>query len=230
MKRSEINHEIEHAQEFLSRHHFFLPPFAHWSPSQWQKAGLEANEIRSRKLGWDVADFGSGNFRHTGLTLFTLRNGLITDPANVKTYAEKLLITYEEQILPMHFHWQKTEDIINRGTGVLVIQLCNADRSDESKFADTPVLVSCDGILREISAGGLVELGPGESITLTPYLYHAFWAKKGSGTALIGEVSSVNDDATDNRFHESLPRYPKIEEDAPPVRYLCNEYPPAASR
>ena len=68
----------------------------------------------------------------------------------------------------------------------------------------------------------LARLGPGESITLTPFLYHTFHAVDSHG--LIGEVSSVNDDDADNFFLEALPRYPEIVEDEPPLRLLCNEY------
>jgi len=39
------------------------------------------------------------------------------------------------------------------------------------------------------------------------------------------EVSKVNDDKTDNRFLEAGGRFPQIEEDCPPVHFLCSEYP-----
>lgn len=58
-----------------------------------------------------------------------------------------------------------------------------------------------------------------------PGLYHEFCAE--GGTVLIGEVSAVNDDTTDNRFTEEVGRFPEIEGDQPPLYYLCNEYPPA---
>ena len=73
----------------------------------------------------------------------------------------------------------------------------------------------------------MVELKPGESITITPYLYHEFHVVTSSGSVLIGEVSQCNDDETDNRFYEKIGRFPKIEEDEPPYRLLCNEYPDA---
>jgi len=41
---------------------------------------------------------------------------------------------------------------------------------------------------------------------------------------LVGEVSLVNDDNADNRFHESLARFPDIEEDEPPLYLLVNDY------
>ena len=75
--------------------------------------------------------------------------------------------------------------------------------------------VVCDGIARQVEPGGTVILGPGESITLPPYLCHAFHAI--DGDALIGEVSSTNNDETDNYFHEPIGRYPQIEEDEPPL-------------
>ena len=65
---------------------------------------------------------------------------------------------------------------------------------------------------------------PGESITLLPRQYHKFWAEPGAGVCLVGEVSKVNDDNTDNRFYEEVGRFPEIEEDEPARFVLCNEY------
>jgi D-lyxose ketol-isomerase len=42
---------------------------------------------------------------------------------------------------------------------------------------------------------------------------------------MVGEVSAVNDDDTDNRFYEPLPRFSTIEEDEPPYYLLCTDYP-----
>ena len=225
MKRSEINRHIEAAAAFIAAHGFRLPPFAFWSPEDWKRTGHESDEIRSRRLGWDVTDFGSGDFARVGLLLFTLRNGRVDDPANRKTYAEKIMVVAPGQVTPFHFHGKKTEDIINRGAGELVVELFNS--TPDGQFADTPVVVSCDGVAQHVPAGGTVTLQAGQSITLTPYLYHQFQARVGAGTALIGEVSSVNDDAADNRFHAAAGRFPAIEEDQPPHRLLCQEYPPA---
>jgi hypothetical protein len=223
MKRSEINKLIQAARKFLDKHRFLLPPFAYWSPEDWAKKGPECDEIRSRKLGWDLTDFGSGDFRKIGLLLFTILNGNLKDPRNVKAYAEKIMIVEENQVTPYHFHWQKTEDIINRGGGNLVLHLYNAGAQDE--FTQAPVRVRCDGVERVVPAGGEVILHPGESITLTQRLYHEFFGQPKHGKVLVGEVSSVNDDASDNRFKTAPGRFPKIEEDAKPVHYLCNEYP-----
>jgi D-lyxose ketol-isomerase len=223
MKRSEINRHINEAKAFFDQHQFRLPPFAYWTPQQWKSRGHEADEIRSRHLGWDLTDFGSGDFLKQGLLLFTIRNGKLNDPQNKKMYAEKIMVVCEGQITPWHFHHLKTEDIINRGAGRLVCELYNSDKS--GGYAQTPIKVSCDGVVREVAPGGKVILGRGESITLVPGLYHTFYGEKGAGTALIGEVSSVNDDASDNRFYAPLPRFPAIEEDEAPAHLLCNEYP-----
>jgi hypothetical protein len=229
MKRSEINARIDQAIAFCNDQNFHLPKWATWSPDNWKNVGHEADEIRRRLLGWDLTDFGSGEYERKGLLLFTIRNGEMTETPDrmVKDYCEKLLLMDEEQITPMHFHWSKMEDIINRGGGNMVIELWNADPDTEQLDEVNEVTVSVDGIERTVPAGGKVVLEPGESITLPPYMYHTFYGQAGKGMVLGGEVSRVNDDAHDNRFHEPLPRFPEIEEDEPAKYLLCTEYPAA---
>lgn len=222
MKRSEINAIMRDADAFMRQQGFHLPPFAYWTLEEWATKGKEVREIVDRQLGWDITDFGSGDYAHTGLFIFTIRNG---DPENLKKgggklYAEKILVSDINQVTPMHFHWRKVEDIINRGGGKLMIQVYNSTEDDH--LADTDVTVSLDGVKREIKAGDIVVLGPGESITLPSRLYHKFWAVE--GRVLIGEVSLVNDDNTDNRFYEPVGRFPEIEEDEPPLYLLCTDY------
>ena len=112
------------------------------------------------------------------------------------------------------------KDIINRGGGKLVIKLFNST-SDE-RLADTDVTVSIDGLRHTLKAGDKVVLSPGESITLTSRLYHEFWGAE--SRVLVGEVSLVNDDRTDNRFYEPVGRFPEIEEDEPPLHLLVPDY------
>lgn len=223
MKRSEINQAVRSMERLCAAHGVSLPPFCQFSPEQWQALGPEYDEIRCCRLGWDITDYGLGRFDETGFALITLRNGIPGDPRYPKGYAEKLLFLKEGQYSPMHFHWNKMEDIINRGGGELLITLYNADEAEG--LADSPVQFSRDGVRQELRAGGQVSLRPGESITLTPGLYHDFSVKAGSGDVLIGEVSLVNDDERDNRFLEELGRFPSIEEDEAPYRLLCTEYP-----
>ena len=218
MKRSQINAILRSAQDFFDQHQFKLPPWAAWSPSDWAARRGAVKEIVDCQLGWDVTDFGSGDFSRRGLTLFTLRNG--KPGAYSKTYAEKIMVVDDGQETPAHFHFQKAEDIINRGGGQLVMQLWNSDAAEEK--AATPVEVSVDGVPRTVEAGGLVVLSPGESICLTPGLYHRFY---GEGRVLAGEVSRVNDDFADNRFFETIGRFPRVDEDVPPWRCLVSDYP-----
>ena len=220
MKRSEINQLISEALVFFDEMQFMLPPWSRWAPSRWEKQREECREIFENQLGWDLTDFGSGAFRKTGLLLFTLRNG---NPArDEKTYAEKIMIVEENQVTPMHFHWSKTEDIINRGGGRLMIQLFPSDKKGE--FAGHPFQVSIDGIERTLEPGDWVRLRPGESITLTRELYHQFHAEPEYGKVLVGEVSAVNDDRTDNRFYNHVGRFPDIEEDESPLHLLVSDY------
>jgi D-lyxose ketol-isomerase len=223
MKRSDINQIMRQADEFIRQRGFYLPPFAYWSPEAWRTKGPEAREIIETSLGWDITDFGSGDFRHSGLFLFTIRNG---HPDNWRTlqgklYAEKIMIVEQGQVTPYHFHWNKMEDIINRGGGSLLIQLFNSTPGEE-KDSQSMVKVSLDSVENHLPAGSIVKLEPGESISLPPYLYHQFWAE--GGKTLVGEVSLVNDDEKDNRFLEPLPRFPVIEEDEPPLYLLVSDY------
>lgn len=225
MKRSEINKLMRENIEFIKEMKFNLPPFAYFTPDEWKEKGSEYDEIRNHMLGWDITDYGHGDYEKIGLFLFTIRNGSLSEPDCKKTYAEKLLISDEEQVAPMHFHWNKMEDIINRGGGNLIVKVYNCGENEE--LADTPVEVTCDGRKYTVPAGAEIRLKPGESITLPPYQYHAFWGEKGFGKVLIGEVSMVNDDNTDNRFYETQGRFPVVEEDEAPLYLLCNEYPAA---
>ncbi|HHV80576.1 TPA: D-lyxose/D-mannose family sugar isomerase [bacterium] len=222
MKRSEINKILKESLSFVEMMNFHLPPFAHWSLDDWKSKGEEYDEIRDNMLGWDITDFGRGDFYREGLVLFTIRNGNLNIKKYKKPYAEKILIVREEQITPFHFHWSKMEDIINRGGGTVLIQLYNS--TEDGDLADTPVLISMDGRNYTAPAGTTVRLTPGESITLFPGVYHKFWGEKGKGFTLLGEVSSVNDDNIDNRFLEKTGRFPEIEEDEPPFRLLAIDY------
>lgn len=227
MKRSEINQIMKDAVNFIDSLKFRMPPFAFWSPADWLNRGHEYDEIRDNMLGWDITDFGSGDFCKVGLLMFTLRNGNNKLGKYVKPYAEKLLIAEEEQVTPYHFHWNKMEDIINRGGGNLLVKVYNSTENGEK--ADTLVDISCDGRNSTVEAGSVLTIRPGESITLPAGQYHSFWAEMGTGKVLLGEVSKVNDDTVDNRFYEPVGRFPVIEEDEEPLFLLGNEYPPATA-
>jgi len=223
MKRSQINAIIREADAFMRAHGFHLPPFAYWTPEEWTHKGEEVSEIVDCMLGWDVTDMGSGNFEKVGLILFTVRNGRVENlkTCTGKTYAEKLMMAEVDQRTPYHFHWTKTEDIIVRAGGKLAIQLYNS--TEDGGLADDDVTVSMDGVRYTFPAGHIVTLSPGESITLPTGLYHQFWGVE--SRVLIGEVSVVNDDNSDNRFLEPMGRFPTIEEDEPPLYLMVGDYP-----
>jgi D-lyxose ketol-isomerase len=227
MKRSEINKILKEMEEFVNHHRFALPPFCGFTPEGWSEKGHDYDEIRDNMLGWDITDYGLGDFDKVGFSLITIRNGnQAMRDKYTKTYAEKLLYLRESQYAPMHFHWNKMEDIINRGGGNVLIRVYNST-PDERLDEIGDVRVNMDGRTMLVPAGTQVRLRPGESISITPYMYHDFSVEKGAGPVLLGEVSECNDDNTDNRFLESIGRFPAIEEDEPPYRLLCNEYPAA---
>ena len=220
MKRSEINLILKDAKSFMAEKQFILPPWAYWSVADWKKNKELASEVIENMLGWDITDFGSGDFYKRGLFLFTIRNGKYK--VDKKPYAEKIMIVEENQETPMHFHWAKMEDIINRGGGNLVIELYNSD--EKENFSDHPFTVKTDGIVRNLQPGEAIVLTPGESICLEQGVYHRFYGESGKGKVLVGEVSAVNDDTNDNRFKESIGRFPVIEEDEEPLHLLASDY------
>jgi D-lyxose ketol-isomerase len=220
MKRSQINAAIRQAMELLEANRWSLPPWAHWTSDDYGKSGATAQYLRDHQMGWDVTDFGAGDFAKRGLTLFCVRNGVQSDP-NEKPYAEKLLFVREDQETPTHRHRVKMEDIINRAGGVLVLEFAHADGA--GKATDAPVTVCVDGVARTLKPWEKLRLNPGESVTIERGVYHRFYAESGKGSVLVGEVSQVNDDHTDNYFLEPIGRFAKIEEDEPPLRRLWNE-------
>ena len=219
MKRSDVNQYIDYAMKFMAENKFCLPPWAYWTPSDWEQMRDRCEEIFENGLGWDITDFGSGDFINTGLTLVTLRNGNLVTPS--KQYCEKIMLVRNSQVTPPHYHVLKTEDIINRTGGLLCMKLWNS--APDGSLSEGLLEVKIDSITTTIRSGEKICLKPGQSICYTPYLYHTFWAE--GGNCLVGEVSSVNDDKTDNRFLEERGRFSAIDEDAPILHYLCNEYP-----
>lgn len=223
MKRSQINRIMAEADELISQYGFVLPPFARWKPETFEARAAAARHIIDARCGWDITDYGSGRFDEMGLFLFTLRNGRLADLTSGRgmCYAEKLLISRQDQLSPMHTHVIKAEDIINRGGALLVVELYGSD-NDGNFAADRGGQVACDGVRRAFKPGEKLKLAPGESVTLMPGDWHAFWGE--GGDVLIGEVSTVNDDETDNVFREPIGRFANIEEDEPPTHLLVSDY------
>ena len=85
MKRSEVNMRIREMEELIRKVGFNLPDFLSFTPEEWQQKGHEYDEIRDNMLGWDVTDYGEGNWEKLGNTLITLRNGNVHDPKYTKS-------------------------------------------------------------------------------------------------------------------------------------------------
>ena len=212
------------SEAFIRSHGFILPPFAYWSPEEMQaRTAKDATQIKEHFLGWDITDYGQGKFEELGLFLFTVRNGTNNNigRGGGMLYAEKIMISGDHQISPMHRHNLKTEDIINRDGASLVLELFKADESGEID-EDAEVFVRTDGVERRMKGGSLLKLAPGESVTLEPDTWHAFWGE--GGKVLIGEVSNVNDDRTDNVFREPIGRFSNISENVAPRHLLVSDY------
>lgn len=218
MKRSEINAAIDYVIEACKEFKLPLPPLAFRTPEEWRKSTEAEREVVDNMLGWDITDFGTGDFMKYGLSVYVFRNGNFHHPdVYKKLYCEKLLYVRDGQILPFHFHWYKIEDIINRGGGDLEITLWQSDEGED--FTDADVHVKVDGAEVVVPAGGKITLHPGQSVTLMPYQYHQWQGVPGTGDVMLFEVSMTNDDHTDNRFKVAQDRIPQVEEDEP-ARYL----------
>lgn len=221
MKRSRINEIIREGDAFIRSFGYIMPPFAYWWPRDLKERRPPG--ILDARLGWDITDYGQEKFDELGLFLFTARNGRAEDltRGTGMLYAEKIMISRKDQLSPMHRHIVKAEDIINRGGGRLVLELfmSNPDGGIDDR---AEVSVPTDGVIRKMPAGSLLKLDPGESVTLMPGVWHAFWGE--GGDVLIGEVSTVNDDLTDNIFAQKIGRFSKIEEDEQPLHLLVSDY------
>ena len=167
MKRSEINRALREMEQMAERCRFPLPDFCAFTPDDWQSKGHEYDEVRDNQLGWDITDYGLGRFDEVGFSLITLRNGNRRLPEHYpKPYAEKLLYLKEGQVAPMHFHWYKMEDIINRGGGAVLIRVYNS-LPDEEIDRETPVAVHCDG--RSASRPGRASPSTRDCTTTSPW-------------------------------------------------------------
>ncbi len=223
MKRSAVNEIMREGEAFMRSFGFILPPFSRWSPGEMQARKSEIEGITGAALGWDITDFGLGDFGRTGLFLFTVRNGRLADLRQGRgmLYAEKAMIARKDQVTPMHRHVLKAEDIINRGGGTLVVELFGD--TDGRCDRDKGTRVATDGIWRTLPPGHRLTLAPGESVTLMPGDWHAFWGE--GGDVFVAEVSTVNDDNTDNIFEDpAVTRFSGIEEDEAPLHLLVSDY------
>ena len=90
MKRSEINKVIKEFEGLLNEYKFALPPFCHFTPEEWAEKGHEYDEIRDNALGWDITDYGEGNYDKKGLALITIVTAMPRIP-NIQRYMRRKL-------------------------------------------------------------------------------------------------------------------------------------------
>ena len=229
MKRSSINQYQRAAFALMEQYRFLLPEWATWGLDRWAIEPELRDYVSRHQMGWDITDFGSGDFARCGLVLLCLRNGAADDPVqDAKPYAEKIMVVQEDQETPCHLHRVKMEDIINRGGGVLCLQFWAAqprvgtiwERLEEPA---EHVSVRVDGRMHTLQPGETLELRPGQSVTVPRGTYHRFFGKPGCGPVLVGEVSQVNDDHGDNMFFSGQSRFSGVEEDEGLYWPLWNE-------
>jgi D-lyxose ketol-isomerase len=220
MKRSEINQAIIEARKMMENYSWVLPQWGYWSKEDYINEPSVSKYLKDHQMGWDVTDFGKGLFNEQGITLFCIRNG-IQGNAQDKPYAEKLLFMREGQEIPFHSHKVKLEDIINRGGGDLAIEFVMVNEHLKEKNENINILV--DGVQVEVEPHEPLILKRGQSVTVERNIYHKFYAVKGTGMVMAGEVSQVNDDNNDNYFLEPVGRFTQIEEDEQPIHPLWNE-------
>ena len=217
VKRSFIDARIDRMLELCGRHGVALPPFALWREADFRANSDAARLIAGRGIGWNVVEFKPGLFAREGLTLFTLRMGdwRQLGAGRGRLYAEKAIVAEDGQRAPHHYHVVKTEDIVNRGGARFVVELFKVDAEGAPLKERFQALK--DVTVVDLNPGDQVRLEPGESLTLEPFIAHAFWAE--GGATVAGEVSLANDDATDNYFLPPLDPPSPIDEDAP-ARYV----------
>ena len=162
---------------------------------------------------WDVTGFGLGEFTRKGLVLINL--------ADLPEYCEKLMFARQNQLTPMHCHKKKQEDIICR-IGSFGVRVANRTADWKIDRGGEPVKVLFNGEEQRIPCNTVVYLKAGDRITLYPGIYHEFWPV--SDYAIIGEVSTANDDQGDNFFENpEVGRYEAIDEDEPSLESLLSD-------
>ena len=155
-------------------------------------------------IRWDVTDFGLGDFARFGLTLITL--------AAEPEYCEKIMYARRGQTTPAHTHARKKEDIICRA-GELDLR-CWPARPGPGASPAATFFLSVNGTATVVPTGEIFTLPAGSRVTIPPGIWHEFSPR--SEECIIGEVSTANDDLTDNFFlNPEIGRFPGIEADEP---------------
>ncbi len=224
MKRSQINNLIDRALNSFTATTFICRHGRSGTPTNGKPWVKKQTKLESTVWdGWSAILAAMISTKKDFCYLSCAMGFCKTTVLKQRSSTLKMFVVQPEQVTPWHFHWMKTEDLINRGGGRLEVELAWA-ADDEKSFDEREVRVQVDGITKIIPSGGKLILEPGESVTLPPKLCHQFCGHKGDKTVLAGEISSLNDDTKDNCFMgKTVDRTPIIEDEAP--RYsLTGEY------
>jgi hypothetical protein len=180
VKRSFIDSRIDRMLDLCSRYGVALPPFALWRDADFRSSPDAARLIAERGMGWNVVEFKPGLFAREGLTLFTLRMGDWRElrAGRGRLYGEKAILAEDDQRAPHHYHEVKTEDIVNRGGARFVVELFKVDAHGAPLKQRFRALK--DVSVLDLGPGDRVRLEPGESLTLVPFIAHAFRAEGGA--------------------------------------------------
>ena len=122
---------------------------------------------------------------------------------------------------PYHSHKVNVQDIIHLVGGDLALEFVDVD--DEAQELSHAISVFIDGQVSILHPHQPLILKRGQSVTVERNIYHKFYAVKGTGMVMAGEVSQVNDDNNDNYFLETVGRFSQIEEDEEAIHPLWNE-------
>ena len=212
MLRSEINALIRDAEGYFKAERFRLPPFAFWTPDDWAKPDGDISEIVDCGLGWDITDFGLGEYH-------TLRPPPLHDEKRPTREPEG---GHREDLLREGDHPRPRPALpgpppLDQGRGHHRAggrhdgrRGAQRDAEDGSFKADTQVSLSLDGVRRKVRVLAPPSSStPGESVTLEPGCYHLGDRRlRPSGWDIHGEVSVVNGDVNHNRCGQPVGRFP----------------------
>ena len=220
MQRSRINTLLADAEDFLAACRVALPPFAFWTPDEFERRVRDGHErLVAAGMGWLVSDFGLDDFAADGVVGFCSCSG--TDQQDGRTYAERHLVLREGQRIPHRFHRRRCKDLINCGPGNLCLCL-HRTNPDDGLDETANVQVQVDGLTRKLAPGARLVLRPGERALIEPVIFHQCRAEQDDLVAR--EVSSATDEESDTLFLPQVGLAAAIEEDEMPRRLLVSDY------
>lgn len=220
LKRSHVNRIIKDAIDFFESQNISLPEFAYWNGDDWNRD--ESALLKQLNPGWEIWD-PDGCFKKVGVCVLDVRKAVCFDDGIQSRVCENYMMVREGQFCPWHYHRKKVEDIRNSGGGVLAVQLAQIT-ADGKPDTQKPVLVKKNYAVKEMAAGSVVLLHPGDSMILDPMVYHQFWAVEGNGNVVFEEVFEAIE-GNDDHFLDYPPEkhLKQIEEDEPALYPLMSE-------